>query len=182
MKHFAANQAPIPLLAPQRRLAGDDGLEAELLAATRRVLTSGRYILGPEISELESRLAASTEASWALLVHSGTDALLMAMEALGIGPGDQFLVPAFSFFASASTVARRGARPRLVDICPGCLCLSPHALPTSHNALTRAILPVHLFRQALPSVGQTVVAALQIAEGESFGSVSATRRQHAPLL
>jgi dTDP-4-amino-4,6-dideoxygalactose transaminase len=136
--------APIPLLDLKRSLAP---IEAELQAAFTRVLQSGHYILGPEVDALEHELAEYCNVGHALGVSSGTDALLLALMGLGIGQGDDVLLPTYTFFATAGTVWRSGARPVLVDVCPGCFNMLPAALGKKHTKATRAVIPVHLFGQ-----------------------------------
>jgi dTDP-4-amino-4,6-dideoxygalactose transaminase len=123
-------------------------LEAEMLEACARVLRSGQMILGPEVQAFESEVAAFAGVQHAVALSSGTDALLAALMALGIGPGDEVLVPAFTFFATAGCVARLGAVPVFVDSCPVCCNLDTNDAETKVTERTRAIIPVHLFGQA----------------------------------
>jgi dTDP-4-amino-4,6-dideoxygalactose transaminase len=120
-------------------------LRAELLEAIARVCDSQRFILGPEVEALERELASHLGVSDAIAVSSGTDALLVAMMALGIGPGDEVVTSTFSFFASAGCIARLGATPRLVDIDPATYNLSADAVASALSPRTKAILPVHLY-------------------------------------
>ncbi|HEY7501018.1 MAG TPA: DegT/DnrJ/EryC1/StrS family aminotransferase [Vicinamibacterales bacterium] len=117
----------------------------ELLAAITRVCDSQRFILGPEVDALEQELAASLGAADAIAVSSGTDALLVALMALGIGPGDEVITSTFSFFASAGSIARLGATPKLVDIDPITYNLSPDGVAGALTPRTKAIVPVHLY-------------------------------------
>jgi len=109
------------------------------------VLDSGQFIQGPAVSRLESRLATALGARRVLGVSSGTDALLLGLMALGIGPGDEVLVPAFTFVASANVVARLGARPVFVDVHPEELVVTPEEISRRLTPRTRAVIAVHLF-------------------------------------
>jgi dTDP-4-amino-4,6-dideoxygalactose transaminase len=136
-------------LTPQHQL-----LEAELLDAIARVIGSNRFIMGPEVSALEEAVAAYCGVPHAVGVSSGTDALLVALMALGVGPGDLVITSTFSFFATAGVIARLGARPVFTDIDPETFNMAPDALMEAWDALTaeerarvRAVMPVHLFGQ-----------------------------------
>ncbi|MBX3746989.1 MAG: DegT/DnrJ/EryC1/StrS family aminotransferase [Verrucomicrobiae bacterium] len=136
---------PVPLLD----LKGQNlALEGELRAAFDRVLRSGQFIMGPELEAFEADLAARLEVRHALGVSSGTDAILLALMALGIGPGDEVLVPSFTFFATAGCVARLGATPVFVDVCPVCFNLDVADAVRRRTARCKAVIPVHLFGQS----------------------------------
>ena len=122
-------------------------LREELSAAVQAVLDSQRFILGPEVEACEAELARYCGSQFALGMSSGTDALLFALMAEGIGPGDEVITSDFSFFASAGAVARLGARPVFVDIDPDTFNLDPGKLAAAVTERTRAIVPVHLFGQ-----------------------------------
>lgn len=122
-------------------------LEGELTAAFKRVLHSGQYILGEEVETLERQLAAHLGVRHTITVSSGTDALLLALMALGIGPGDEVICPTFTFFATAGSVARVGATPVFADSCPVCFNLNPSDAVRRLTSKTKAIIPVHLFGQ-----------------------------------
>jgi len=126
----------------------NSALEPELHEAFLRVLRSGHFILGPEVEKFERALAEFTGAKHALGVSSGTDAILLALMALGIGPGDEVLCPSFTFFATAGCVSRVGATPVFVDSCPVCFNLDLNDAARRITPRTKAILPVHLFGQA----------------------------------
>jgi UDP-2-acetamido-2-deoxy-ribo-hexuluronate aminotransferase len=123
------------------------GLKASIDRRIQAVLDHGQYVMGPEIAELEEALAARTGAKHCIACSSGTDALLLAMMALGIGRGDEVVTTAFSFFATAEIVALLGATPVFVDIDPVTYNLDPALLPAAISSRTKAILPVSLYGQ-----------------------------------
>ncbi len=134
----------VPLLDLRRQ---NKACEPELRAAFERVMASGHFILGPEVEAFESECAALLGAKHAIGVSSGTDALLLAFMALGIGPGDEVVCPSYSFFATAGCVARTGAKPVFVDVLPCCFNMDPAQLERAITPRTKAIVPVHLFGQ-----------------------------------
>jgi dTDP-4-amino-4,6-dideoxygalactose transaminase len=135
---------PVPLLdlEGQYRPLRDD-----LLAAITRVCDSQRFIGGPEVDGLERELSAYLRVPHAVGLSSGTDALLVALMALGVAADDEVVVPTFSFFATAGAVSRLGAVPRFVDIDPATFNINPAATEAAITARTRAIIPVHLYGQ-----------------------------------
>lgn len=122
-------------------------LSGELEAAFRRVLRSGQFIMGPEVAEFEKETAAFTGVPHNLGVSSGTDAILLALMTLGIGPGDEVIVPAFTFFATAGCVSRVGATPVFCDVQEDSFNLDPAKAASLITPKTKAIIPVHLFGQ-----------------------------------
>ena len=142
-------------------------LGAELQDAFTRVLHSGRYILGEEVSSFENESAARCGTVHGIGVSSGTDALLLALMSLGIGPGDEVLCPSFTFFATAGSIARTGATPVFVDSHANTFNLNAEDADAKVTERTKAILPVHLFGQAadMTAIGQLAkVHSLNIIE------------------
>ncbi len=134
-------------------------LQPELEAAVLRVLASGQVILGPEVADLEAEVASYCGASHGVGCGSGTDALSLALHALAVGPGDEVVLPAFTFFATAGSVVRTGARPVFVDVDPVSYNLDPFQVQNAITERTRAILVVHLFGQCAD-----MTALWQVAE------------------
>jgi dTDP-4-amino-4,6-dideoxygalactose transaminase len=116
----------------------------------RRVLESGRYILGPELEGFEGEFAAYVGRRHCVGVANGTEALTIALRALGIKPGEEVIVPAFTFFATAEAVANAGARPTFADIDPDTNCITANTVEGVIGPRTRAVLPVHLFGNPAP--------------------------------
>jgi len=135
---------PIPMIDPAAEYRS---LKPEIDAAVGRVLASGRYVLGPEGEALERELAAFTGAAHAVGVNSGTDALHLALVACGVGPGDEVVVPAFTFFASAEAVSYTGATPVFADVDAATFNLDPKSLQKFITKKTKAVIAVHLFGQ-----------------------------------
>jgi dTDP-4-amino-4,6-dideoxygalactose transaminase len=123
-------------------------LEAELTAAFTGVLRSGQFIMGPEVEALERECAEMLKVKHGIGCSSGTDAILLALMALNIGPGDEVLVPTFTFFATAGCVSRTGATPVFVDACPVCFNIDMKKAAAKITPKTKAIIPVHLFGQS----------------------------------
>ena len=123
-------------------------LRRALLDAVTRVCDSQRFIGGPEVEGLEHEVAAYLRTPHALGMSSGTDALVAALMALKIGPGDEVITPTYSFFATAGSVVRVGAKPVLVDVDADTFNMNPAATAAAMTSRTKAIIPVHLFGQA----------------------------------
>jgi dTDP-4-amino-4,6-dideoxygalactose transaminase len=139
----ATARAVHPLdLAAERAELGD-----QLQQAVARVLESGQYVLGPEVEAFEAEMAALSGVAHGVAVASGTDALIVALRALGIGPGDQVITSPFTFFASAAAIALVGATPVLADVDYETALLDPAAVARAIDARTKGILPVHLYGQ-----------------------------------
>jgi len=122
-------------------------LKDDLKSAVDRVLAHGRFVLGPEVSELEEKVAALGGVPYAVGVSSGTDALLVALFAAGVGLGDEVITTDFSFFATAGVIHRLGAHPVFVDIDPDSYNIDPNIIEATITPRTKAIMPVHLFGQ-----------------------------------
>ncbi len=131
----------IDLVAQQSRI------KEKLDAAIQKVLEHGHYILGPEVAELEKKLAEFTGAKHCISVANGTDALQIVQMAFGIGPGDEVITPGFTYIATAETVALLGAKPVYVDVCPKTYNLDPSKLEAAITPKTKAIIPVSLYGQ-----------------------------------
>lgn len=135
---------PVPFidLVPQFR-----AMSAEVLATVEKVFTEQKFILGDEVSGLEEEIASYCDARFAIGCNSGTDALIIALQALDIGEGDEVITTPFSFFATASSICRAGATPVFVDIDPESYNIDVHAIEAAITPHTKAIMPVHLFGQ-----------------------------------
>lgn len=131
----------IDLAAQQARI------KEKIDANIQNVLSHGQYILGPEVAELEDKLAAFTGAKHCISVANGTDALQIAQMAFGIGLGDEVITPGFTYIATAETVALLGAKPVYVDVCPKTYNLDPQKLEAAITPKTKAIIPVSLYGQ-----------------------------------
>lgn len=127
------------------RTRGDAAIEDELTAAFLRVVRSGKLILGAEVEMFEVAIARFTGARHAIAASSGSDALLIALAALSVGPGDEVVCPSYSFFATAGSIARLGAKPVFTDVDRDRLTMDPASLARAVGPRTRAIVPVHLF-------------------------------------
>lgn len=127
--------------------AQQDRLRPEIEERMARVLSHGQYILGPEVEELEQRLASYCGANHCISVANGTDALQIALMALGVGPGDEVITPAFSYIATAEASALLGAKPVYVDIDPVSYNLDPTQIEAAITSRTKAIIPVSLYGQ-----------------------------------
>lgn len=156
-------------------------LKPEIDRRIQAVLDHGAYVMGPEVAELEAALAAFTGSRHCITVSSGTDALLIAMMALGIAQGDEVITTPFSFIATAESIALLGARPVFVDIEPRTYNLDPARLESVLSSRTRAIMPVSLYGQCADFAAINRIAAahgLPVIEdaAQSFGARYRGRR------
>ena len=159
----------IDLQAQYRRIEGD------INARIKSVLEHGQYIMGPEVAELEERLAAAVGVRHCIGVSSGTDALLVAMLALGIGPGDEVITTPFTFIATGEMIALIGAIPVYVDIDPRTYNIDPAQIEVAITPRTRAIIPVSLYGQCADMDAINAIAerhGLPVIEdgAQSFGA------------
>jgi len=165
----------IDLAAQQARIK--DKIDANI----QKVLAHGKYILGPEVAELEEKLAAFAGAKHCISVANGTDALQIAQMAQGIGPGDEVIVPGFSYIATAETPAVLGAKPVYVDIDPKTYNMNPEKLEAAITSRTKAIIPVSLYGQCADFDAINEIAArhnLPVIEdgAQSFGATYKGRK------
>ena len=165
----------IDLKAPQERI------KAKIDAGIQKVLTHGQYILGPEVTELEEKLAAYTGAKYCISCANGTDALQIAQMALGIGVGDEVITPGFTYIATAETVALLGAKPVYVDVDPKTYNLDVNKLEAAITPRTKAIIPVSLYGQcadfdAINQVAQKYNLPVIEDAAQSFGATYKGRK------
>ena len=174
----ASSSPPVPMLDVNRQ---NEPLREELLAAVAGVCDSGAFLHGPANRDLEAALADYCGAGHAVGCASGSDALLLALMAFDIGPGDEVIVPSFTFFATASSVWRVGARPVFADICPDTFNIDPADIATRITPRTKAIIPVHLFGQCAEMWAINELATehkLHVIEdaAQAIGATDGTRR------
>lgn len=174
----------VPLLDLQAQYVP---LRREILDAVTRVCDSQYFVMGPEVEALEHELASMLEVSDAISLSSGTDALLVALMAFGIGPGDEVITPTYSFFATAGCVMRVGATPVFVDIDPVTFNGRADAIAAAITPRTKAIIPVHLYglmadmdpildvarRAGVPVIEDAAQAIGSLTEGRQAGSLGA---------
>lgn len=156
-------------------------IRKEIDAGIARVLEHGQYILGPEVAELEEKLAAFVGAKYCITVANGTDALQIVQMALGIGPGDEVITPGFTYIATAETVALMGAKPVYVDVDPRTYNLDPLLLEAAITPRTKAIIPVSLYGQCADYDAINAIAAkygIPVIEdaAQSFGATYKGKR------
>lgn len=156
-------------------------IKGRIDAGIQRVLSHGQYILGPEVAELEEKLAAFVGAKYCISVANGTDALQIAQMAFGIGPADEVITPGFTYIATAETVALLGAKPVYVDVDPRTYNLDPTLLEAAITPRTKAIIPVSLYGQCADFDAINAIAArhgIPVIEdaAQSFGATYKGKR------
>lgn len=162
-------------------VAQHETIKEVVLPALEAVIARQGFIMGPEVGALEEAVAAASHARHGIACASGTDALLLALKALDLQPGDEVITPAFTFFATAGAVHNAGGTPVFVDIDPGTFCMDPAAVAAAITSRTRGIVVVHLFGQMaamealLPLAERHGVALIE----DAAQSIAARRRMDA---
>ncbi len=151
-------------------------LRAELMERIAEVLDSGRFILGPNVRAFEEEAASFLGAAEAIGVANGTDALVLVLDALGVGPGDEVICPAFTFYATAEAIVRRGATPVFCEIDPAMLNLDPVDVADRVTERTKAIVAVHLFGRPAPVDELPVGIPVVEDTAQAFGAMLGGRR------
>ncbi len=173
---------PVPLIDLVEQY---DSIRDEVRAAVDQVFESQKFVLGDEVSDFESEIAQYCDARHAIGCASGTDALILALMALDIGPGDEVITSPFTFFATASSIQRIGAKPVFVDIDPATFNLDPAAVEAAVTDRTKAIMPVHLFGRCaeMEPLWRTAVRnGLAIVEDAAQAIGATYRGRHAGVL
>ncbi|MFM9018283.1 MAG: DegT/DnrJ/EryC1/StrS family aminotransferase, partial [Actinomycetota bacterium] len=150
-------------------------LRGELDAALAEILDTGAFILGPQVTRIEEAVTARLDNRPCVGVANGTDALIIALQALGVGPGDEVITTPYTFYATAEAIARHGATPVFVDVEPVGACLNPDLIEEKVTEKTKAVIPVHIFGHAAPMTSTLTTAAengLSVIEdaAQAFGS------------
>jgi dTDP-3-amino-3,4,6-trideoxy-alpha-D-glucose transaminase len=152
-------------------------LQDEVRAAIERVVASGTYILGPEVSALEREFADYCGAAHGVGVANGTEAITIALRAMGVGPGDEVVVPSFTFYASAEAIPPTGATPVFCDIDPDTYCVTADTVRAALTPRTKAAIAVHLFGNVAP-VAEIEALGVPVLEdaAQAAGSISPAGR------
>jgi dTDP-4-amino-4,6-dideoxygalactose transaminase len=180
--HSADSPAPVPLIDLVEQHAT---IQHEIHDAVDRVINSQKFVLGEEVAALENEINAYCDARHAIGCASGTDALILALMALDIGPGDEVITSPFTFFATASSIHRVGATPVFADINPDSFNLDPSAVEAAITPRTKAIMPVHLFGRCAemePLWRLAVRHGLAIVEDAAQAIGATYRGRHAGVL
>ena len=171
---YASTPLKVPLFASRASL---EPLLPEIAERQRAVLESGRYILGPEVEAFESEFASYLGVGHCVGVANGTDALAIALRALGVAPGDEVIVPAFTFFATVEPVVTIGATPVFCDVDEGTWCMTAATAEPAITDRTRALLPVHLFGNPAP-----VTELMELAGPRGIGVLEDAAQAHGATL
>jgi dTDP-3-amino-3,4,6-trideoxy-alpha-D-glucose transaminase len=157
-------------------------LHDEIRAKVAAILDAGTYILGPEVRAFEAEFAAYIGARHAVGVANGTDAIVLALRALGVGPGDEVIVPSFTFYASAEAIPHTGATPVFCDVDPETFCVTPETVRAVLTPRTKAVLVVHLFGNVAP-VAEIEALGVPVVEdaAQAAGSLAAGARRPGAL-
>jgi dTDP-3-amino-3,4,6-trideoxy-alpha-D-glucose transaminase len=169
----------VPLFDNSSTLAA---VASDIRAKVSEVLDGGRFVLGPEVAAFERELAAYVGAEHAVGVANGTDAITLALRALGVGPGDEVVVPSFTFYASAEAIPHTGARPVFCDVDPETFCVTPETVRAALTPRTKAVLAVHLFGNVAP-VEEIATLGVPVVEdaAQAAGSVGPGGRRPGAL-
>ena len=161
----------VPLFDTKTPLAP---LRAEIDAKIAEVVDRGTFILGPEVAAFEREFAAYLGARHAAGVANGTDALVLALRALGVGPGDEVVVPSFTFYASAEAIPHTGARPVFCDVDPDTCCVTAETVRAALTPRTKAVIAVHLFGNVAP-IAEIEALGVPVVEdaAQAAGSLAA---------
>jgi dTDP-3-amino-3,4,6-trideoxy-alpha-D-glucose transaminase len=150
-------------------------LRPQIDAAIAGVLDGGRFILGPELAAFEREFAAYTGTAHAVGVANGTDALTIALRALGVGPGDDVIVPSFTFYASAEAIPPTGGRPVFCDVDPETFCITAETVRAALTPRTKAVVAVHLFGNVAP-VAEIAALGVPVLEDAAQAAGTTTDR------
>jgi dTDP-4-amino-4,6-dideoxygalactose transaminase len=169
----------VPLFDTATPLAG---LRDQLRGAVERVMDAGRYILGPEVEAFEREFASYSGAAHGVGVANGTEAITIALRAMGVGPGDEVVVPSFTFYASAEAIPPTGATPVFCDIDPETYCVTADTVRAALTPRTRAVLAVHLFGNVAP-VAEIEALGVPVLEdaAQAAGSIAGEGRRPGAL-
>ncbi len=170
---------PVPLFDTQSPLRP---LRAEILAAIERVVDGGHFVLGPEVDAFERELAGWLGAPHVAGVANGTEAITIALRALGVGPGDEVVVPSFTFYASAEAIPPTGATPVFCDVDPETLCVTADTVKAALGPRTKAVVAVHLFGNVAP-VEEIEALGVPVVEdaAQAAGALAADGRRAGAL-
>src|SRR5262245_52270648 len=157
-------------------------IDAAIRAKVNAILDAGTFVLGPEVRAFETELAAYVGTRHAIGVANGTDALVLALRALGVGPGDEVIVPSFTFYASAEAIPHTGARPVFCDVDPETFLITPETVRAALTPRTKAVIAVHLFGNVAP-VEEIEALGVPVVEdaAQAAGTVLADGRRPGAL-